>query len=135
MQNHIAIISLALASFSYGSPTSVSNPEFVPGVCSIHVTQWQKNENGVGGAYQFDVRVMDAVGAIVGGTNRLTIEDFKSADVTTSGLPYTIVITVGAVDSDPVQFAYAGYQFSSSRGCSTGGYGDGNREMDCTFNC
>ncbi len=134
MQTYIAIISLTLAGFSYGSPTSVSNQRFVSGGCNVHVTQWQKNENGVGGAYQFDVRITDAIGAIIGGANRLTIEDFKSADVA-SDLPYFVVISAGAVDGDPVQFAYAGRQFSSSQGCSTGGYEDGNRDMDCGFTC
>ncbi|TRX98102.1 hypothetical protein FHL15_000747 [Xylaria flabelliformis] len=134
MQTYIATISLALAGFSYGSPTSVSNRRFVSGGCNVHVTQWQKNENGVGGAYQFDVRVTDAIGAIIGGANRLTIGDFTSADVA-SQLPYLVVISAGAVDEDPVQFAYAGSQFSSSHGCSTGGYEDGNRDMDCGFTC
>ncbi|KAI0425680.1 hypothetical protein F5Y09DRAFT_346454 [Xylaria sp. FL1042] len=114
MQTYIAIISLALAGISHGSPAS--------------------NEDGAGSAYQFDVRVVDAVGAIIGGVSKLAVQDFKSADVT-SDLPNTVVVSVGAVDDDPVEFAYAGYQFSSSAGCSTGGYDGGNREMDCGFAC
>ncbi|KAH8157824.1 hypothetical protein CIB48_g10430 [Xylaria polymorpha] len=134
MQTYIAIISLTLAGFSYGSPASVSKRAFAPGACGIHVTQWQKNENKVGGAYLFDVIIKDAIGAIVGGQNSLAIGDFNSGSVP-SELPYVVVISTGSVDSDPVQFAYAGSHFSSSAGCSTGGYEGGNREMDCGFTC
>ncbi|KAI1174314.1 hypothetical protein F4777DRAFT_554623 [Nemania sp. FL0916] len=132
MQPFIALASLAVAGYSYASPTPAGN--YVPGQCTMHVTQYQKNENGVGGAYQFDVRIMDAIGALVGGVNRLSVIDFASASVS-SELPYQVVISVGSVDSDEVRFAYAGAAFSSSSGCSTGGYEDGNRDMDCGFPC
>ncbi|KAI0490396.1 hypothetical protein F4859DRAFT_508196 [Xylaria cf. heliscus] len=134
MQPYIAIASLALAGLSYGSPTSPNNRRFVSGNCGIHVTQWQRGENGVGDAYEFDVRIVDAIGAIIGGTNRLAIDNFSSASLA-SELPYVLVISAGSTDSDPVEFAYAGYHFSSSNGCGTGGYGDGNRDMDCGFPC
>ncbi|KAI0438473.1 hypothetical protein F4803DRAFT_97989 [Xylaria telfairii] len=133
MQTSIALISLALAGFSYGSPTAASK-RYVSGSCSMHVTQWQKNENGVGGSYEFDIVIKDAIGAIIGGVNRLAIENFSSEGVT-SELPYVLVVSTGGVDSDPVQFAYAGGHFSTSDGCSTGGYDSGRRQMDCGFHC
>ncbi|KAI0448888.1 hypothetical protein F5B21DRAFT_79788 [Xylaria acuta] len=138
MQFTIAIIATALAGLSaaspVASPATSNSRRFVPGQCGVHVTQWQKNENGVGADYQYDVTIVDAVGQGVGGAVRLSVPDYQSGDVY-SQLPYTLVITSGAVDSDPVQFAYAGYVFSSSAGCSTGGYENGNRDMDCGFGC
>ncbi|KAJ8127567.1 hypothetical protein O1611_g6067 [Lasiodiplodia mahajangana] len=129
MQFTFAIIAAALAGLSVASPVASNERRYVPGACGVHVTQWQKNENGVGGAYQYDVNIKDAVGASVGGASRLAIGDYQSSTVF-SQLPYGLVITSGAVDSDPVSFAYAGYLFSSSSGCSTGGYENGNRESE-----
>ncbi|KAH8165071.1 hypothetical protein CIB48_g3210 [Xylaria polymorpha] len=138
MQFTIAMIAGALAGLAAASP--VASPgnsnlrRYVPGACGIHVTQWQKNENGVGGDYQYDIQIFDAVGEGIGGASRLDVADYQSGGVY-SQLPYTLVVTSGAVDSDPVGFAYAGYVFSSSSGCSTGSYDGGNREMDCGFAC
>ncbi|KAI0970409.1 hypothetical protein F4678DRAFT_138725 [Xylaria arbuscula] len=135
MQTYLAILSLTLAGLSSGSPTSVNNRRFSSGSCGIHVTQYQKNENGVGGAYKFDVRIVDAIGAIIGGVSGLAIEDFSSGDVT-SQLPDVLVISTGTADNDAVRLDYAGSHFSSSsQECSTGGYEDGNRDMDCGFPC
>jgi hypothetical protein len=67
------------------------------------------------------------VDVIQGGASHLAITDFQSASVD-SDLPDTLVITSGAIDSDHVGFACASHQFSSSTGCGTGGYEDGNRE-------
>lgn len=112
-------------------PTATS---YNPGSCGLHVTQYQKNVGGVGDQYQFDVRVFDDNGILIGATNGLPIADFSSADID-SNLPFTILISAGAVDGDPVQFAYASHEWSTSRGCSTGGYGGGNRQIDCGFDC
>ncbi|RYC63563.1 hypothetical protein CHU98_g2619 [Xylaria longipes] len=133
MQFTIAIIASAFASLAAASP--VASPvnsnmrRYVAGNCGVHVTQWQKNENGVGGDYQYDLSIVDAVGDGIGGAVRLDVPDYQSRDVY-SQLPYALVVTSGAVDSDPVQFAYAGYVFSTSSGCSAGGYENGNRESE-----
>ncbi|KAI0101021.1 hypothetical protein GGR51DRAFT_575141 [Nemania sp. FL0031] len=134
MQFTIATLATALIGLSAASPVTSNERRYVSGACGIHVTQWQKNENGVGAAYQYDVIIKDAIGESVGGASRLAIGDFQASTVF-SQLPYGLVITSGAVDSDPVGFAYAGYQFSSSVGCSTGAYDGGNREMDCGITC
>ncbi|KAI8624532.1 hypothetical protein F5Y19DRAFT_480554 [Xylariaceae sp. FL1651] len=135
MQFSIAmLVTAALAGLSSASPAVARDQSYVPGQCGIHVTQWQKNENGVGAEYQFDVVVKDAIQEIIGGASRRPIPDFQSSAID-SRLNYTVVLTVGSVDSDPVNFAYAGHRFSSSNGCSTGGYDGGNREMDCGFQC
>ena len=86
------------------------------------------------GDYKFTVTIQDAVGAIIGGASDLAIPDFQSVSVS-SELPAQLVLTVGSVDADPVQFAYNGFTFSSSNGCSTGAYDSGSRNMDCGFPC
>jgi hypothetical protein len=54
----------------------------------------------------------------------------------TSRLPYTLVVTSGNVDDDPVQYAYAGASWdSNSADCSVGAYDSGSRQMDCGFTC
>ncbi|KAF2971664.1 hypothetical protein GQX73_g1882 [Xylaria multiplex] len=130
----IAIISTAFLGLTTASPVSSNNRRYVAGTCGIHVTQYQKNENGVGGDYQYDIQIKDGVGAIIGGANHLPIPDLQSATVD-SELPFGLVVTSGAFDSDPVGFAYAGYIFSSSNGCSAGDYDNGARQMDCGFGC
>ena len=131
--NTFIAITSVLVGLSTAAPAHEAR-DFVPGRCGIHVTQFQKNENGVGADYQFDVVVKDGVGNGVGGVSRLAVPDFQTRSFA-SGLAGNIDITVGAVDADPVKFVYNGFTFSSSNGCATGGYEDGNREMDCGFAC
>lgn len=53
-----------------------------------------------------------------------------------SQLPAVFEVEVGADDSEPVDFQYAGQAWSSNDGqCSTGGYDSGSRQIDCGFNC
>ncbi|RYP81686.1 hypothetical protein DL769_001918 [Monosporascus sp. CRB-8-3] len=132
MQFSITFITAAIAGLSTAAPTL--EERYVPGACGIHVTQYQKNQGGVGSEYKFTVTIKDAVDDIIGGIRDQAIADFQSTTVF-SELPHSLVITVGSVDDDPVRFAYAGHIFSSSTGCSIGGYENGNREMDCGFTC
>ncbi|KAI1367674.1 hypothetical protein F5Y08DRAFT_336464 [Xylaria arbuscula] len=139
MQTTIVTIAAALSSYSMASPVlagrSAVAPRDVKGACGVHVTQWQKHENGVGSNYKYDITIKDAIGAIIGGVSHEPIADYTAHDITSDVLPYTLGVTSGGIDSDPVIFAYRGYHFSSSSGCSTGGYGGGNRDMDCGFTC
>lgn len=139
MQYTAALSAILLAlPFTIAHPTGATTslkPRFVSGQCGIHVVQWQKNENGVGGDYQYDVRIYDAIQAEIGGTNRLDIPDLQTASVD-SQLPNTVDISSGEIDDDPVVFAYAGQSWQSSEPqCSVGGYENGNRDMDCSFSC
>jgi len=121
----LASIALALASSALG--------EFTGGNCGVHITQWQKNENGVGGDYQYDVRLYDAVQVAEGGANRLAVADFACGGVD-SALPLVFEVCSGSVDSDPITFHYGGDTFDS-HSCSVGGYDSGKRQMDCGFAC
>ncbi|KAI0121951.1 hypothetical protein F4814DRAFT_445902 [Daldinia grandis] len=122
----------AFAGLSIAAPAQ--EKRYIGGQCGVHVVQYQKNENGVGADYKFDIRIVDAGSTTIGLDNGHTIPDFQSASIS-SELPYQLIVTVGSADADAVQFAYAGYTFSSSTGCSTGKYDSGNREMDCGFAC
>ncbi|KAI2629217.1 hypothetical protein GGS26DRAFT_591886 [Hypomontagnella submonticulosa] len=132
MQFKTAFIAATLAGLTFAVPTT--EKRYSGGQCGIHVTQYQKNENGVGSAYQFTVQIKDAIGDIIGGVDRQAIADRSSFGIS-SQLPAVLIVTAGSVDSDPVSFAYNGQSWSSSSGCSTGGYENGNREMDCGFAC
>lgn len=105
------------------------------GQCGVHVTQWQKNQNGVGGDYQYDVRIYDSLGRTVGGDDRVAIPDLGSHNFPLDGQSTPLVITSGTVDSDPISFTYGGDQWLSSSRCSVGAYDSGNRDMDCGFGC
>ncbi|KAI0012355.1 hypothetical protein F4779DRAFT_614557 [Xylariaceae sp. FL0662B] len=122
----------ALSGLALGAPAL--EQRYVSGRCGLHATQYQKNENGVGAEYQFTVQVKDAVGAILGGADNAAVADYGSLDIY-SQLPAVVVLTAGAADSDPVTFSYNGATFSSSNGCSTGGFDGGARQMDCGFTC
>lgn len=121
---------------------TASGLAYLPGNCGVHVTQYQKNEgpaasNGAGGTsnYRFDITIKD--------DNQIEIGQMLLADApggagvgVTSGLPWVLIVTAGSVDSDPVQFAYAGLGWDSNSGqCSVGDYDSGSRNMDCAFSC
>lgn len=117
---------LLMASFAVASPT-LNRRDW----CGVHVTQYQKNQNGVGGTYEFSASLKNQAGSVIGSVDHAT----SPADVTSS-LPYVLIITGGNVDSDPVSFDYAGQHWDSNSGqCSVGGYDSGSRQMDCGFTC
>lgn len=109
---------------------------YVGGSCRAHITQYQKNENGVGGNYKLDIGLQDASGAGIGGISFTDAIQGQKLDVY-SQLPYVFEATVGGVDSDPIVFDYAGQHWDSNDGsrCSVGRYDSGNRDMDCEFSC
>ncbi|KAI1082626.1 hypothetical protein F5B20DRAFT_578296 [Whalleya microplaca] len=126
------VTAIATAGLALGAPAL--EERFTSGQCGLHVTQYQKNEDGNGGQYSFTVQVKDAIGAIIGGVDHVAVADYSSLSIA-SQLPSVVVLSAGAADSDPVTFAYNGQTFSSSSGCSTGGYDSGSRQMDCGFSC
>ena len=118
---------LLAASLSAASPTL----NIRSGWCGVHVTQFQLNENGVGGTYLFSASLKDPNGMIIGSLNRAP----TPGDITSS-LPYVVILTAGNQDSDPVEFQYAGQRWlSDSPQCSVGAYDSGSRNMDCGFSC
>jgi len=101
------------------------------GWCGIHVTQYQKPD--AASSYAIEIpHLNDANENKIG-----SIGKSGPSVSLTSKLPLTVEIKTGAVDDDPIRFAY-GNQFwdsNDSTRCSVGAYDSGRREMDCGFNC
>ncbi len=71
----------------------------------------------------------------IGGVSKLDVPAQKTSSIN-SRLPYTLSITSGNVDADPVGFGYAGFNFNTnSINCKIGGYNAGSRQGDCGCNC
>lgn len=101
------------------------------GWCGVHVKQYQKP--GPADSYALEVaRLNDANENLIGSLGK----SGPSVSVT-SLLPLTLEISTGAVDDEPVRFAYGDQFWDSNDGgrCSVGLYDSGARDMDCGFNC
>ena len=113
---------------------------YYPGSCGVHIVQYQKNEGvdastGGNSDYRFDITMVDDQGEVVGGLTAADGPTGVAIDVD-SKLPYVFEVTAGAVDSDPVSFAYAGQTWTSDDGqCSMGAYDSGARNGDCSWTC
>ena len=137
-----ALIAMAAATLapSLAAPTAEAHQptkRYARGYCGLHITQHQRNEFGVGRDYQFDVRIYDNNKVQIGGTTnrRLAIPNGQTRSLA-SQLPYTLDISAGGGDWDPIGFAYAGQHWNTGSGqCSLGGYDSGSRQADCGFNC
>lgn len=103
------------------------------GYCGVHVTQYQKANPAVD-SYALDITIYDANQAVVG----LTGGPWPSANGVNlySQLPWALGVYTGAVDEDPVYFAYADQSWNSFyEQCTFGLYDGGQRSMDCGFFC
>ena len=117
---------------------------FTPGWCTFHVVQYQRDQNGVGGDYAFDLELFDGAQQPIGSIAKQAVDAAtKSLDVP-STLPLTLVVTARGPDEAPVLFAYGDQSWDSddqdAHHCTLGlgdewGYEDGNREGDCGFTC
>lgn len=121
---------LLAASMAAASPVLNTRAE----QCGVHIIQYQKNENGIGGDYQFDASLKDKNGLEIGALNHEVIPAGQTHQITSSLAPFHI--TALNVDSDPVIFEFAGFNFaSSSPNCQFGDYDSGSRQGDCGFSC
>ncbi|KAI4202395.1 MAG: hypothetical protein LQ350_002613 [Teloschistes chrysophthalmus] len=130
----VLAILLPLASARPADPLA---PRFAPGWCTFHITQHQRNEKDVnsGNDYHYDLRILDSAQAEIGRTIGLAIPDLEARSVT-SDLPFTIDITSGLIDKDPITFHYAGQHWTTADGqCKIGKFDGGARDGDCGFTC
>ena len=110
----------------------------------MHVVQYQRNENGIGADYAFDVLIYDADKKPIGQVSKASIDGTTKTLNVNSNLPYVLVITADGGDADPVKFAYGGQNWDSKDSAvhqsnlgtkADDGYKDGNREGDMGFTC
>jgi hypothetical protein len=106
--------------------------DYAPGLCGIHVTQYQKPDPSKD-QYSFTARIMDSNQNEIGNSGGKQVGPII---VLTTKLPKTFTITGRAVDADPVGLGYDGATSDSNApACSVGAYDSGKREMDCSFQC
>ena len=119
-------------------PPAPSTGNYAPGRCGVHVTQYQKNEDfDPDSNYKFDITIFDNGGATIGEKFGAEAPTNVGVDVA-SELPFVLTVTAQAVDDDAVLFSYAGQNWGSNdqaHQCNFGGYEDGNRDGDCSFDC
>ena len=119
---------------------------YASGTCKFSFKQYQ-NFTGDGSRGNFvdasktatthmDVQILDANGFLVGGTWYQESRPSQTWDLP-SQLPAMLLIGVGAVQSDMINFAYNGQEFNtSSSQCSLSGqFGNGVRSGSCNFVC
>lgn len=114
------------------SNAPVNEKGYRPGWCGLHVIQYQKPDPSKD-SYSLEItHLNDANENKIGGVG-------KSGPKVSLGskLPLTVEVSTGAVDADPVYFAYGSQSWDSNdKGrCSVGAYDNGKREMDCGFTC
>ncbi|KAJ3570147.1 hypothetical protein NPX13_g5831 [Xylaria arbuscula] len=134
MRSYIPIVPLLLAGFSSSSPVP-NEPYPPPGTCSIYVYQTYRNKNGNGNANKLEYGIYDIGGSTITYKKEQVIKDSEVQDVTIDGLPYHLIMTAGFGGTDLVQFAYAGYEWSSERGCEEVKHYDTGREFGCSWIC
>ena len=120
-------------------PPPPAGVSYVPGWCTMHVTQYQKTEpqSNPTPDYKLDITLFDGAGTPVG--TKFGAPALNGVGVgVTSRLPWVMIVTAGAVDSDPLLFKYADQAWGSNdqeHHCNFGKYDHGNRDGDCGFNC
>ena len=124
--------------FSANIKDAASDGELnVPGFCNFRVIQYQKNQPTVNPNpdQKLDVTITDEHKIQIGQLLFADAPEAVGVNVD-SQLPYVLIVTAGAVDSDPVSFAYAGDIWDSNgTPCLAGGYRGGTRRIDCSFRC
>jgi hypothetical protein len=111
-----------------------NSPDYAPGWCGVHVTQYQKPDPSKD-QYALAARLFDSNQNLIGdsgGKQGATL-------VFNSKLPLPFVVKSRAVDADPLDFEYDNVRWDSNETpthhCSVGAYDHGKREMDCGFQC
>ena len=118
---------------------------YASGTCKINFMQYQ-NFTGNGNPGDFidasktatthmDVQIVDANRLLIGGTWYQESLPSQTWDLP-SQLPYMLLVGMGAVQSDAINFAYDGGEFNtSSSPCSAGSFKNGVRSGSCSFAC
>ena len=123
--------------FGISSDTIVHSSGYRPGWCVMHVTQFQRNENGIGDQFAFDVIMTDADTKAIGQIDKQPVDPMTHSIGMDSNLPAVMIITADGGDDDPIKFAYNGESFDSNDAthCQMGAYDSGSRQGNCGFTC
>lgn len=124
--------------FGLDSNTAVQTSSFASGWCTMHVVQYQRNENGIGADYQFDVLIYDANKTPIGQIQKQAVDPNTKTLNVNSNLPYVMVLTASGGDGDAVLFAYGGQNWGSNdqeHHSNFGPYDSGSRQGDTGFTC
>ena len=126
------------------------------GWCTLHIVQYQKNQQGIGDQYAFDVVVYDNAKKTLATRQQAPVDAATKSLQVDSALPYGIILTAGETDADNVKFAYGAQEWQCGNGdaviyygdyavlnhqCNFGdksdihGYEHGNRKGDMGFTC
>ncbi|KAI4162424.1 MAG: hypothetical protein LQ342_003990 [Letrouitia transgressa] len=105
------------------------------GWCTMHFTQYEKNNGGRRETFAYDLRVYDDIQRLVGGINGVELPDYKEGVLLTD-LEHPLLFQSGVIRSDPILFRYDKEVWSTSdKHCFVGKYDGGNRDGDCGFRC
>ena len=110
---------------------------YMPGVCGVHVVQYQRNEKEVNPSpnYKLNVTVVDSRGQTMGQADFADALNDVPVEVK-SKLPKVLSVRALSQDSNPILFNYDGHKWNSdAKDCKVGKYDKGKREMDCGFEC
>ena len=122
-------------------PIANTPADFKPGNCSVHFSQWQKNEGDENllNSYQIEVDMFDEEGHLIGQAakqdNAQPIEIFESV------LPFHLIVGSVGNDSDPVSFWYSDqfWQSNDTKRCQTREkdyvWHKGMRQGHCNWTC
>lgn len=123
--------------FGIMSDTIVHTSTYAPGWCTMHITQFQRNEDGIGANFAFSVLMYDAKGTAIGQVTQQPVDSTSRALDMDSNLPYVLVINTGGADTSPLNFMYAGETWTDGDAthCKFGDYSGGSRQGDCGFTC
>ncbi|KAL8736203.1 MAG: hypothetical protein Q9166_000358 [cf. Caloplaca sp. 2 TL-2023] len=124
-----------------GPAPAAATPTYAGGTCAMHVTQYQRWNEGTGNPtndFQLELNVKDAKGEQAANLPKLPAP--KGKKVTMNGLKFPFMVQVGDDESyddySMLHFSYDNFNFDQKKDvCKYGGYEDGNRDMDCHFNC
>ena len=114
----------------------VPGEDYAVGTCQLHLVQHQKDDPETD-PYKMEIWIKDANQEDIGSIYPAVDMPADVAKDVDSKLGQAVVVTMHAVDADPVSFVYGEEEWDTNTPdrCDVGGYEDGKRELDCDFPC
>ncbi|KAL9040590.1 MAG: hypothetical protein Q9214_004427, partial [Letrouitia sp. 1 TL-2023] len=124
------------------APAVSATPTYKSGKCRFHCVQYQKNEGqdiNPTSDYMVQLTFQQDGGDVFMDSGKISAPTDKEVEI--PGLKKKFIVKAGAVDSDPMHFKYDNTEFASDQKdhCSAdtreNGFQDGNKDIDCNFDC